>query len=257
MMTEHKNNKKRYASTRSPLIRAILEENFVFPGEEKAIDRLEALRVQYILSRQHPQEAESKSLTLWIRGYATMPEEEKKGFIGHFALVHIKSLEDGKYTLSARKIESDLKFHPQRKRCPQRHPNWGHPVLRNVKKGKIYRTIEAAQEEIRVLHEEFPETSIPLTNKLYLMIYSRAEEGRAPVQKFVLEIKVAGDSGGFIITCENNTFEGTKLPPRQMEDETPEKESPQGYFTSMVELKRSRKKAKPGPMPEKKDEQES
>lgn len=74
-----------------------------------------------------------------------------------------------------------------------------------------------------------------------MIIYSRQQT--PPAQKFVLEIKV-DDEGGFFIDAYENDYKAPKdgaAPAGEPKNEG--EEPPGGYFTSMVALKRSRKKA--------------
>lgn len=239
-MTETE-KKQRYASANHPTIGAALAGTYRFPSEDQASQQLQILRNHFVLSRQQGQESGSHGVILWVKGYAVTPEEKETGYTGNYALIGIQKLPDGKYTLAATKLESELKFHPQRKRPQHKHPNWGHPILRSAKKKRIYPTVEAAQKELQMLHEEFPQVTIPLTNKLYLIIYSRQQT--PPAQKYVLEIKVA-EEGGFYIDAYTNAYKGAKELPATADIPLEESSEPAagGYFTSMVALKRSRKK---------------
>ena len=245
------NNEKqrRYATTRQPTIAAIMQGTFRFASKEQAMGHIEILQNSFVLSRQSQEESDDRVI-LWIRGYEVTPKEKKQGYTGNYALVSISKVDGDKFTLKATKLESELKYHPQRKRPSHNHPNWGHPILRAVKKKRIYATVEEAQKELQLLHEEFPQTTIPLTTKLYTIIYSRQQE--PPAKKFVLEIKVQeGDEGGYYIDATPNEYKNNKpvskqAPGEEGEDEATEQPSnPQGYFTSMVALKR-KKKQRPG-----------
>jgi hypothetical protein len=97
------------------------------------------------------------------------------------------------------------------------------------------KSFSQAQEEMMRIHEEYPEISIPLTNKLYIIIYSK--EHKPPVQKYLLEIKTL-DEGGFFIEFGENNYQAPATPQKE---ESPE-EIPQGYFTSMIALKKRKKK---------------
>jgi hypothetical protein len=231
---------RRYATAMHPTIGAVIAGTYRFANEEQARQQLQIFRDHFVLSRHQNEDMGDNGLILWIKGYSITPEEKKGGFTGNYAMVGINKTKDGKFSLTATKLESELKYHPQRQRPKHKHPNWGHPILRSVKKKRIYPTVEAAQAELQLLHEEYPEVTIPLTNKLYLIIYSRQQE--PPAQKFVLEVKV-GDDGGFFIDAYANEYKGGKEGAAQESDEKPAEDSaPEGYFTSMVALKRSRKK---------------
>lgn len=233
---------RRYATVLHPTIGAVLAGTYRFATEEQARQQLQIFREHFVLSKHQGEGEHENNILLWIKGYSLTPAEKENGWTGNYSAVGIVKRSDGKFTLEAKKVESDLKFHPQRQRPKHKHPNWGHPVLRSVKKKRIYATVEAAQTELQLLHEEYPEVTIPLTNKLYLIIYSRQQT--PPAQKFVLEVKV-DDEGGFYIDSYPNDYKGDRKE-AVVEEGAPEGEKAgqdAGYFTSMVALKRSRKKS--------------
>lgn len=228
---------KKVATVRNPTIEAVINGLFRLKDEKQAMERLASLKEYFILSKQQPEDTD-RATFLWIKGYAVTPEEEEKGYLGNFCQFYIAPLEDGHWTILAQKVESDLHYHPQKKRKKQKHPNWGHPVLRSVLKGRVYHTVEAAREELELLHTEYPDVTIPVPNKLFVIIYSK--QTKPPVKKYILEIKVA-EGGGYIIEHQENTYEGKKELPHLKNAEEEAKE-PQGYFSSMVALKKKPKK---------------
>lgn len=231
------NTEQRYATTRSPMIEAVIGEHFKLKDEPMAVARMETIRNEFITSKQQIENPEYPSIVLWIKGYAVSDDEKKQGYIGNYAVITYKKTDDGKVTLYANKVDSELSYHPQKKRSQTRHPNWGHPILRSIQKGRIYESIDDARGELEQLHEEYPETSIPLTNKLYLMIYSRKGKEKPKVTKFVLEIEIVGEGEGYRITFNENNYEAQR--PVVKKEEGP-KEPPKGYFTAMVDLKRKK-----------------
>ncbi|MCH2546789.1 MAG: hypothetical protein MK052_04155 [Alphaproteobacteria bacterium] len=237
------NKSRRYATVMHPTIGAVLAGTYRFASEEQAKQQLQVFRNHFVLSRHQNEESNDNSIILWIKGYAITDDEKKNCYTGNYAVVGIKKRRNGKFALEAVKLESDIKYHPQRQRPKHKHPNWGHPILRSVKKKRIYENVEAAQKELQLLHEEFPEVTIPLSTKLYLIIYSRQQE--PPAQKYVLEIKV-NEEGGFYLDAYSNDYKGPKDIPNTQNADEAEKPDPKaaggGYFTSMVALKRSRKK---------------
>lgn len=246
-MEEKPSLQKKLAHATHPLIEAILAELLRLPNEESAQKRLHALQDFFILSRKQPAGDNKNSLILWIKNYQVTPEEEKQGVIGNFALVSIKQTEERRFCLFATKIPAELKFHPQRFMPKRQHPNWGHPLLRQIKKGKIYESLEAASADLAKLHEQYPNVSIPNRQKLYLMIFTRATNGQKPVQKFVLEIVVT-EAGKFTITTRKNEYKGKEAKPKpvvQAEDgNTPVPATPAtsvGFFTAKMALKRKSK----------------
>lgn len=233
---------RRYATVLHPTIGAVLAGTYRFATEEQARQQLHIFRDHFVLSKHQNEGAHENNILLWIKGYALTPAEKENGWTGNYSAIGIVKRNDGKYTLEGKKVESDLKFHPQRQRPKHKHPNWGHPILRSVKKQRVYASVEAAQAELQLLHEEYPEVTIPLTNKLYLIIYSRQQT--PPAQKFVLEVKV-DDDGGFYIDSYPNEYKGDRKGMNEATEVAVAEQQTQqesGYFTSMIALKRSRKK---------------
>ncbi len=239
---------KAVATVNNPTIEAIVNEFFRLASKEQAIERLETIKEYFIVSKDQEEDQSDPSVRLWIKGYAVTPGQEEKGGLGNFALVKCRQTPRGKWMLYAIREEVEVNKHPQKRRPKQRHPNFGHPLLRMVKKKTVFASVEEARALFQRLHEEFPAISIPCTNKMYIMVYSRQHEGN-PVQKYVLHIKVA-DKGGFIIEVEENTYDGAKKKPVVEMKSAPgtlPKDQPKaavGKFSSMVQLKK-----KPTSMP--------
>lgn len=250
-------NRPKYATIKNPTIEAIIGENFRFASAEQAQARLEALRETFITSKLPPDvDSNPLELKLWIRGYGLSSESREQGYIGNYARFEVKRVDKGKWTIAPVLLNIDKRYHPQRRQTPKRHPNWGHPIMRDIQKKRVHKTIETAQNELRRLHEAFPEVSIPLTNKMYIMVYQKVEkEGDAPIRKWVLEIKPTADGTGFYIDFFPNTYQGDArkkaaeasqaaageatgiAPPPAPANEAI------GKFTSQVLLKKSRKKS--------------
>ena len=275
-MPAAESKKPRYATVRHPSIEAAVKALYRFEREAQAAGRLASIAHSFILSRKHMpatiegEEAPLKEIILWVRGFHLKEADEKKGALGHFARIHIHELQDGRYTLKAEKIEVEIKNHPQKKRLPSKHPNWGHPVLRSVIKERPYATVAEATAAMQMLHEEYPEVSIPTGNKLYIITYSKPEPGAKPVQKVVLELKLNAD-GTCLITAQQNDkpFLPKEAQPKMVEGggtlpedallaqpdnqgaKVKEPREQKGYYTGMVELRRNKKKRVQKPMPPK------
>lgn len=220
---------KKNANIRNPVIAAVVQELFRFSNEKQAQDKIEAIRNNFAISNKTPKAERANTLILWIKGFAITTDEEDKGYTGNYAAISAKKIDGGKYTLHAQKIESELKFHPEKKRVKKRHPDWGNPILRGIRKKKIYKTAEEAFAELSLLHEEYPEISIPGKNRLLIMIYEK-REGEPPVKKYKLEV-MAEESGGYCINFQENTKT------QKFGDKTPD-----GYFAAMVKYGKKRPK---------------
>ncbi|MDE3059544.1 MAG: hypothetical protein KGJ06_00865 [Pseudomonadota bacterium] len=249
-------NTKKLAFSNTPTIEAVTEQALRLASEEQAIEWLEMLEHHFIVSRhQIDEKTKRKSLILWIKGYEVTKEEKAKGYLGNFAAITYKQV-NNKWTLYPTKMYVELAQHPQRKyQNNAKHPNWGHPILRSIQKKKTYETIEAAEADLMKLHEQFPMASIPAKKRFYLMIFSRDTDRNKPVKKYVFEIKVLPE-GGFYIDFKLNDYQAKQSKPVKQEkakkqaaktrilDKLAGKniEKSSGYFASMVELKRKKKK---------------
>lgn len=254
--------RKRLATERHPTIEAILNDLFRFETEKQAQDRIDTIREHFIISKKLPKDKDNpNTLKLWIRGYGISKDEEKKGYLGNYAAFRTVKLKDDKFTIRAEKQPISLKYHPQRKRPKRKHPDWGHPALRLVKKQVSFDTIEEANNILKQIHTEYPDISIPSVNKLFVIIYSKAENPEKPVQKYILEVKPAR-GGGFYVDYKINDYKKKQeLPKKKAEAESDSDDSSapkeqSGYFTSMVALKRN-KKSKIDELRKKKQEEES
>ncbi len=168
------------------------------------------LEASFVTSKQQlPAEGKKKSVILWVKDYDITPEEKEKGYLGNFIAISYKQA-DKKWTLYPTKILMDLKHHPLRAyKNDQKHPNWGHPILRAIKKKTPYKTLDAANKALMQLHEQYPTASIPTKSKFYLMIFSREANPAMPVQKYVFEIKTNSD-GSYGIDVRLNDYKAKK-----------------------------------------------
>jgi len=237
-MTAQKN--KKHATAVNPTINAVLKSLYRFANEQQAHDRIAQLKEHFVTSKLSTGENAPNTALIWIRGYALTDAEIAEGYSGHYALISARKMGD-KYTLSALKIESELKFHPQKKRPKQKHPDWGHPILRDIKKKRVFASIEEASNELARLHEEFPEVSIPDENKLMIILYEKTPDTKSPVQKYKFAVAAIPEGGFFIDFKRNNKAVKYKM------HEGADKATGGGYFTSMVKLKRKKKPTKPAP----------
>lgn len=239
-----------YANVSNPHVNALVTGRYRFEHEGVAKQKMEFFRKSFIIAKQDATAdiPESKDvLVMWIRDYAIASEELEQGFLGNYAFVTPEQMDNGIYTLACIKLECELKHHPRRTRKKTTLPNWGHPILRSVKKGKHYPTLEAIQAECDALHIEYPQTTIPGNNSLYLMIFDRKDDPKEPAQKYVLNIVANKEKGGFNFEYKKNTFEGNLALPKESNVKKMQKDEvtqlTSGYFASMVTLKRKKKSA--------------
>ncbi len=232
-------DKRKLATITNPMIEAATGGLFRFKEKTKALEKLEAISKHFVTARNQP--GDSDTLRLWIKGYALTDKERKQGYRGHFALLSCIRVDDTRWTITATKEAVDLKQHPERKRSYGAQPDWGHPILREIKKQKQYATIEEAEEYFIQLHEAFPDASIPGHGKLYLMVYERLRNPAMPVQKYIFKIIPAvegAEDGPFIIHYIANPK--AKKAPTVRKKPTVAPEQREGYFAKMVSRKRKK-----------------
>jgi len=233
---------RKYATIGNPTINAVIKQLYRFDSPEQAEARLVILKQNFVTSKVN----KDNDFIVWLRGYEVSDEEVEKGFLGHFAQFICIKTEDNKYTIGAKKLDVPLDRHPQKKRPTRRHPDWGHQVLRDIKKRKIYFTLEDALEELQKLQIEYPEVSIPTDNGLLIMIYEKPQtEGDRPIHKYKFMIKPTQE-GAFYITYKSNEKVKVAIPKREEEQVEGEEASakpkaPAGYFTAMVSLKKKKR----------------
>ncbi len=247
---KHAAPRRTYADIRLPMVMAVVDGFYRFRKKEQAEARLAWLRERFVLSRKYATSPEDT--VLWVRGWCLMEDEEEKGYRGHFARVTVQSLPKGKWTLAGEKVDAPLADHPQKERPPGRHPDWGYPALRTIKKGGPFASLEEAQALLDDLQETFPDASVPGRNRLYLMVYSKqyAQDGKAPVKKYIFDIEACKEGSGFLITVKDN--ERAPAPRSQAQKATeaeakaeggaPEEPEVKGYFSAKALLKRRTKR---------------
>jgi len=239
MTTKTETKKERYANAKNKHIAAAIQKLYRFESEDLAVDKLKNLGEHFTPAKNQEENPPKPCLIMWIKDFDVAKAEKEKGYMGNYAFLTVEYLEDEKlHTISATKLETELKYHPRRKRMPAKMPNPGHPVLRAAQKGKTFATIEEVQAELEKLHLEYPQTTVPAQNKLYLMVFSRKDNPQNPVQKYVLEIQNL-QGGGFQLDYKKNEFKRNAS--AAVKQDKPE-EAPMGHFTSMVALKRNKKK---------------
>ncbi len=257
-----KKRRKRYANVQNPTIQAILGGHFRFQTPQQAQKRLDYLRENFIIARL-PEDVEPDPLQvkLWIKGYGLSEQLQREGYLGNYAKIEVvRAKQRDRWTIKAVMLVIDKKYHPQRCQPVRRHPNWGHPIMRDIKRGRVHKRVKSAQHELKRLHDTFPEVSIPLTNKMYIMVYQKTTDGKPPIKKWVLEIKATEDGRGFFIDYYENTYVAPKRPETSKDENVgeavlsgAEDAVPIGKFTAAALLKKSRKTA---PLIKKKDKEE-
>ena len=180
---------KKYASINHPIISAILNNDYKLPTYESAADLLIKIKETFIISKEQEEMLSKGKLRLWIRGYLLTEQERELGAVGNMCQLKITKQNDGSHIISTTKEELTPSKHPIRKRKNANMPNWGHPVLRQIKKEHVYGKFEEAAEDLYNLHQEFPDTTIPGRDKLDLMIYSRKPGEDPERKKYRLQIK--------------------------------------------------------------------
>ncbi len=237
--------RRKYATINHPTIAALVGDHYRYKAHAQALKRFHDITANFVLSKeQSAADKRNPSAILWIKGFGLTDTDETAGFTGHFAKITIVECSGGLFTLKATKLERLLAVHPQKKRPSTKHPNWGHPVMRSVKRGKLYDSLEKAQADLELLHLEFPEVSIPGGAKLYIIIYEKREGIARPTHKILLEIE-AQAGGGFIITCRDNEKTSKSKATSPVYDATNEASAP-GHFTSTEAVRKlNRRRTRP------------
>jgi hypothetical protein len=183
---------KKYAVVTHPIIQAVLGEHFRFDSEAWVESRVAQIRRLFAHDESHE---DTMSVRLWIRGLALTEEQEKEGYQGHFAMIRAKKLNPQEWTLSAHLESVELADHPQKASPRRKHPNWAHPVMVGIRKGRTWETVEDAREQLDKLHREYQDVSIPTSeDKLLIIVYSKSALRDMPIQRLALEIVETEDN---------------------------------------------------------------
>jgi len=228
---------KKYASIGNPTINAVIKQLYRFETTEQANTKARSIVESFVVSSKNNYfRVDPNAVIIWITGFELSDEEIEKGYLGNYAALSVKSIDDDLYTVVAEKLPAALDIHPQKKRPKQRHPDWGHRTLRDIKKKKIYFTLEEVKAELEALQIEYPEVSIPINNGLLIIVYEKSEDKTSLVKKYKLTIKLTQE-GAFYIECSENE----KKQLVKTEEKKQATSQSTGYFTSLVSLKKKRK----------------
>jgi hypothetical protein len=237
------------ANIKHELIEASINGLFRFASFADAKDKLEHVKQKFIVSKEQPlySDEANPALQVWIKNYQVSPEEKAKGYIGNFALIKIAKTNNNRFSLVAEKIDVDLKLHPQKINDKLPHPSYQHWIFREIKEGKIYQTIDKPQGLLEKLHTDYPKISIPGINKLKIIVFNT--KAKPPLERIIIEIKVHRE-GGFYLEMYENTYKRSeglpakkpKVVKNQEAEPNLEEEDKKGYYTSLIELKRNKKK---------------
>jgi hypothetical protein len=238
---KRKKAQKKYATVFHPTMEAVVEELFYFADKQKAEARLSNIRDTFV-GKKLPvgEDWPSDEYVLWIRGFGLSPEEEESGYRGHYARIHVAKGDDELWTLKAEKIDEPLHKHPQRKRPDHNHPDWNYPVMRGIKKERIYEDYDQALGELETLHIDFPDVTIPGKGKLHIIIYE-GKEADNYTNKYLLQIKTIDDDGRCMIEYKLKDPAPKKTPALKQKRHE-ETEEVLGSFTQKLKGERFRKK---------------
>jgi len=231
-MDNKKPMKPRIASVEDATILAAVRGYFKYEHEWQAAEMLEKIYTNYLRSKESTPEA----VKLWVRGYNVTKDEKAKHFRGNFVRLTVAPAEAGKWTIAGEKIETELKNHPEKERPKERHPNWGHPVMRAVETARKFDSIEIAWAFMHSLHAEYPDATIPGKDVVHVMVYKRAEGEGVPIQKISLKIKPLEAGGAKIVEMKKKPK--AKAVPGAAKPVIEE----QGKFTTLIKKSRARKK---------------
>lgn len=242
-----KKTEKHYAHFEHETVQAMLHSLFRFQTAMQAQLVSNRFADEVILSPRMSDPKDRRAIILWVRDLDVTEEQRQEGYLGNYAKISLLQLPNGKWTLSMTRIDMPLKRHPVKANLSRRYPNTGHPVIRGVERAKKYPTMQAANDVLMAMHEEFPEVSVPGVNRLRIKMYQKAEKGMNPVQR--VELTVAKlDEGEYVIRMRSlsairrSTTEkseaGMKAVKALVRDDKPS----EGPYTMMVNKRRKRKK---------------
>lgn len=239
MNRKHKN--KRIASTSHPIIHALLNQLYVFPTKQAALTYVEKLKRDFIFSRQlkdfPPFEGdEFSSAILWVKNFQISNDELAQGYTGNFAeidYIHEKNV----HTLNLKKLDIDLKLHPQKKRDKKSTPDWGHPILRSIKKGRVYNSRLEAQTELNLLCFSYPNICIPAENHMMMMIYEKSSATQSPVQKYILSIQEIAHAKFQILYEKRNPAHHPRMKKKKYNKQSSSNKETIGFFTEKLHKK--------------------
>lgn len=244
-------NKKTYnkilATVKHELIEAALNGLYRLQLFEDAKNKLLELKEKFVISKEQPflLDEQNPAIKIWIKSFEVTKEQKEKGAIGNFALIKVTKI-NNKFSLIGEKIEVEIKLHPQKINKDLLHPNaHNNFLLREIFAKKTYDELEKANAILEKLHTNFPKVSIPGLNKLRIITYNSKKN--PPLERIIIEIKVAKEGGFYFEVIENKFKRDEKKPKQPIPTEKTNElqydvEIKKGYFTSLVELKKKPKK---------------
>lgn len=180
-------------------------------SEADAKERLAMIRNKYSIRKGNE---DPRAVELWVKGFDVSKTELTKGYLGHFVRFSMDDIGGGKATIRVEKIVEDLRIHPATGYPRRRHPNWGHPILRDVKKRKVYKSFEEAVTVLDRLEEEYPAvTRRGNRRRLGIMVYEKHAGSKKKVSKITLRIS---EAEGLVRIVESKRID-TNLVPRTSE----------------------------------------
>lgn len=231
-------DEKYYAYFEHETVQAMLHSLFRFQSPMQAQLVSNRFADEVILSPKMSDPKDRKAIILWVRDLDVTDEQRKLGYLGNYGKISLLKLPNGKWTLSMVRIDVPLNKHPLYVKVARRYPNSGHPVIRNAMRGKTWPSMQAANEQLMKLHEEYPEVSIPGVNKLKIMTYKKADKGTSPVQRLELVV-IKKDEGVYGIDVKNVTPKPKVALPGAVSKSAGPVE---GRYTAMVNKSRKKKK---------------
>lgn len=225
--------KPRIASVEDALILAAVRGYYHYDHEWQAEETLAKIHNDYLRSK----ESTPEKVKLWVRGFNITKDEKAMHYRGNFALLAKVEAAGGKWSIRAEKIDVPLAKHPEKERPKERHPNWGHPVLRAVETGKLFDGLEIARAFLHSLHAEYPDATIPGKDVVHVMVYRRKDDEASPIEKISLKVKPQSDGGAKLVVMKK------KPKAKPLPNQTPPAElETKGKFTTLIKKSRARKK---------------
>lgn len=239
-MTPVPPKKKRHAKINHPFIEAVVHGMFRFTTLKEAQDKLKELRTTYHLAKMQPSPDSTTGprVKLWIEEFGVEPQERKQGYVGHYAIVGVQQLENDKFTLQTEKLLTPLNIHPRKKFPHQKQPHWAHPIMKIIKGGRVFASMDEAQRLLAALHEEYPISTVPGLGKLNAIVYEKeaAEAGKKtrPVKKYAFTIEAHAEGGFYVKITQSTRGFGEATKEQTKKEKT-------GFFSAKEQTRRQKK----------------
>ena len=149
------------AHVRHTLIVPVVGGTYSFRSRADAEAKLTDLSRRFTIAADQKDRGPDDGILLWIKGFGLTDEERIEGVRGSFARVRVVSGPDSRWTLAARKEWVPPQQHPEPPVASGHMPPFYHWLFKKAEKGFRYPNLSAARADLRQMHEEFPDSTVP------------------------------------------------------------------------------------------------